>query len=537
MKKYLAIFFLVSVTSMQMSAAEKNEMGFAMKIKDMNYVKETTPWLMSRNAGALYLLPANNVSTVYANMHKADGAMADVHESGNSFESGVYTESYVKVSDRMAFYGRLSYLYFTGSQMGGPILIDPHYNFINFDEANEGTLGRKNKEMYALEGGISYRLAPRWFLGGRASFESGNYAKRKDPRFYNSWMDLNFTAGVVFEPSDKVRLGIDAEFRKTVESIQSGIYGEAYAQYNYLVDFGAYFGSIKKLDNTFNWLATGYSNPMVNHFYGGSIQAGFLLGRGKSLYNEVTVLKRDGYYGSRSSGDVRFCDAGGLSLDYKGSLSFQQKKRIDKISLCGSFSTLANELNTYRYSTTPGETTKVEYIGQQRALDRKEAALSLEHEGMYRICGMVPGWTTRASAGFDFMSQEAESFPNYRKQHIYNITLSVSGKKSLVFGKNVLSPYLSAVFMAGGGLESEDGKKVQAEGEAFSNTLMLQRNFEYMTAARFSFSPGIRYERLVFRNLSVYLELSDSYTRLLSEPDYLSAPYRNIIIFTLGCNF
>lgn len=106
MKLPLAAALLILFPSFS-NAQEKGVSVF----KSFDYVKSDNPWLVSPNTASLYTLSVKNISTVNVGMTKSDGSYMDVHESGNAAEAGAYTESYVKVSDRMAFSGKLSYSY------------------------------------------------------------------------------------------------------------------------------------------------------------------------------------------------------------------------------------------------------------------------------------------------------------------------------------------------------------------------------------------------------------------------------------------
>lgn len=528
----------------------------APAVKDFTLVQDSSPWLVSKNVSGLYLLPVNNISTAAASLDKTDGQLMDVHESANSLKAGVYTESYFKAG-RMTFYGKLSYSYFTGGKMGGPVLMNPSYNFINFVESTDTTAGRKVKELYSLAGGINYRISDSWAMGGRAFYESGNYAKRKDPRFSNSWTDMDFTAGISYKPSDKVMLGLNGEFRKSVESIVAGIYGESAKNYYMLVNYGAYFGKREILEGSSGYIAlSSTARPMVNHFYGGSFQADFLLCGNMRLFNELTVLHRTGYYGSKSSGDVRFCDASGNVFGYKGVLSIlPSMKHPDRhdIMLDVSCSMLTNDENTYNITTRPGESSEVTYLGSQQALDQTVVTADLSYCGRLGLSEGLPTWEIRADAGCYYKTLTAESYPNYRDQDISQISATASATRNFSFGKgrlgaasagkapaagkNWLSPSLSIGFLSGSGTKCDDGKKASATGEAFSGTTYLDRNYEYMTAARLSGAVSLRYTRVISEKLTLFVQASDSYTRLLTIPDRLSGSYRNIFTLTLGCNF
>ena len=102
---------------------------------EFEFIRNTNPWLISDNAAGLGTLQVPRTSFVEAYFDKDDGGLIPVEGSDNSLEAGALTESYVRISDRIAFHGKLSYSYFQGKNMNGHYLMDPSYNPINFLES------------------------------------------------------------------------------------------------------------------------------------------------------------------------------------------------------------------------------------------------------------------------------------------------------------------------------------------------------------------------------------------------------------------
>ena len=95
---------------------------------DFSFIQDANPWLTSSNAAGLGTLQVDRTSIVEAEFNKEDGGLIPVEGSDNSWLAGAQTESFVKISDRIAFHGKLSYSYFHGNNMGGHYLMDPSYN-------------------------------------------------------------------------------------------------------------------------------------------------------------------------------------------------------------------------------------------------------------------------------------------------------------------------------------------------------------------------------------------------------------------------
>lgn len=180
---------------------------------------DLTPWVRSSNPAGIATLPVDKTSTVRASLEKKNGGLMDLHESRDCFRPSLDAASYMRISDRITFYGRMNYSYFKGKDMGGQILMDPYYNPINFLESVDTTTGTKTLEEYTLEGAMAYSLNDRLTLAGKVSYQSADYAKRKDPRSYNQWMDLDASVGARYSLADgKTAFGVSLNYVKTVET-------------------------------------------------------------------------------------------------------------------------------------------------------------------------------------------------------------------------------------------------------------------------------------------------------------------------------
>ena len=147
------------------------------------------------------------------------------------------------------------------------------------------------------------------------------------------------------------------------------------------------------------------------------------------------------------------------------------------------------------------------------------------------------------SVGFGrfFLDQTATSYPFYRKQRLAQNTVNAVAVKNFKMRSDFLSLTLGADYsFAGDNLKNEDGQYSSATGNPRSNETYLNRNFEYFDASSVGGEASVRYtlvRKTQKRRYSVFMDLTDSYRRLTSDPEYLTGNYRNTIIFTIGCNF
>ncbi len=505
-----------------------------------------SPWVRSSNPAGTATLPVDKTSTVRAGLEKKDGGLTDLHESRDCFRPNLEAASYMKVSDRITFYGRMDYSYFKGKDMGGQILLDPYYNPVNFLESVDTTTGTKTLEEYTLEGAMAYSLSDRLTLAGKINFQSADYAKRKDPRSYSQWMDLDASVGARYSlASGKGAFGISLNYTKTIETVAEKLFGTLDRQYYYLVDYGGSFGKVEIIDGDNGYLSVSNERPMFNQFFGGSAQAEFKVG-GVSAFVDLGAAYRKGYFGKKASGSVRFCDFDGMRYSLDARVSFKTGKLLNRIDGSWNIMTSLNKENSYRVSTQPGQNPEIQYFGSQEVGDktvgRVKARYTIERmpDGSADIFRPSP-WA--ASLGFErfALSQTATSYPFYRKQRLAQNTISTMAVKNFLMRSNFLSLSLGANYsFAGDDLKNEDGQYSSATGNPRTNEVYLNRNFEYFHASSVGGFVSVRYTLVRAtkkRHYSVFADLTDSYRRLTSNPEYLIGNYRNTIIFTIGCNF
>ena len=157
--RLITIYALALGGALAAGAQEKRD-----AVRDYDFVKSVTPVLNLSNPAAMAGWDGK-ISEAAVSFDKADGDLISLTQSGNSFEVSANTESFYRVSNKIAFFGHIDWSYFSGKDMGGPILIDPEFNPVNFYESDPETIGTKNTESYSLKGGISYNFSDRWAAG------------------------------------------------------------------------------------------------------------------------------------------------------------------------------------------------------------------------------------------------------------------------------------------------------------------------------------------------------------------------------------
>ena len=506
-----------------------------------------SPWIQSSNPAGIVLTPLSRISTVRAGIEKQNGGLIDLHESRDCFKPNLDAASYMKISDRVTFYGRMNYSYFKGKDMGGQILMDPYYNPVNFLESTDTTTGTKTLEEYTLEGAMAYSLSDRLTLAGRISYQSADYAKRKDPRSFNQWMDLDASVGARYSFGEQASVGLSLNYTKTIETVSEKLFGTLDRQYYYLVDYGGSFGKVEIIDGDNGYLSVSNERPMFNQFFGASAQTEFSVGE-VNAFIDLGAAYRSGYFGKKASGSVRFCDFDGMRYNLDARVTFRTGTILNRIDGGLNVMTSLNKENSYRVSTNPGQNPEIQYFGSQEVGDKTvsnaTARYSVEGESLRGKGIFMPAsWAASVEYRYFGLDQTATSYPFYRKQKLARNTLEVNVIKNLGLRNDILSLTLGGNYsFAGDDLKNEDGQYTSASGTPRSNDTYLNRNYEYFHASSAGGSASVRYTmvkagKAANRHYSVFIDLSDSFTHLTRKAEYLTGNYRNTIIFTIGCNF
>lgn len=505
-------------------------------VRDFEYIRSATPWISSKNAAGLEDLPVSRIANIEGFFHKHDGELKALNESANSFEAGASTEAFIKLSERFSIHGRLEYRNFNGKAMVGPVMLDPEYNPLNFYESSEVNVGDKNREQYNLLGGFSYSFNKKWIIGGSIDYSASDAAKKKDPRFANTWMDLNLNAGFRFSPSDKFSMGVSALYRRTLEDMSGNIFGTTDKMYYVDIDFGGFYGKTERIGGDAGYL-TNTAKPMFNSFYGGSIQ--IEAGDRTKVFNQITYLKRGGYYGKRASSSITYTEHASNIIEYNGVLTAFGDASLHRIGLDFGFEGLKNMQNNYKVETEPGGESIVHYHGQKEVLSQTVLKGALSYDGYLQIENFRPVWEYGISACGQMRSSVTTIFPYERHSNITHVDARFYGTRH-VFIKhlNMLSFQLEGLMSLGFGNPDEDIILANSTSEApKSMDIYMYRDFEYKTAMQAGGCIRIRYTRYIGPRMGLYVEAKDSYMQMMKAPSYLKGRFRNIFETKIGITF
>ena len=420
--------------------------------------------------------------------------------------------------------------------MGGPVLINPDENAINFLEEDLSTAGRKKRETYSLKGGMAYSISRRLTAGCVFDYRAADQVKYKDPRTMSVLVDLTVSPGFMFTASNAFSLGCNFIYRHSVEQLSAGLYGTVDRTYYFLVDQGAYYGRREIFDGDAGYISDSNSRPMSNDYFGLAIQT--VSGSRVKFYEQLEALLRGGYYGTKSSGTVVFCEFGGPVLSYRGSLLIPSDNNLQRFDFDASYKGLNNATNSYTYHVETGLNTTVEYHGQNKTLARHNIDGALSYTIQRGTDAYLPKWDLNAGADFGLRMQSTTVYPNKRKYNHIKYAFHLNAERNIQKSSNVFGLGLSLRFAGGSGNPAKDNF-TSSGGSSTMKSFddYLHRQFEYDTAARAGAGLEFTYTRIVSQKFAPYIKLSDDFLSLLSKPEYLDGATRNVALLTLGCNF
>lgn len=527
MKLRLPVIF-AAIFCLAASAAGQEE------LRDYGFVTDTNPYLfLSNPAGTAFW--DGRIAVAELSFDRQDGGLRDIDQSPDCWEVKAGTESYTRINKLVSFYGKLSWSDFLGKDMGGPVLMDPGYNPVNFYESRDTDLGTKKRELYSLKGQIGLSPWKKWRFGAGIDYEAGDQIKVKDPRFSNIWMDLGVSAGLLFSPTRRFSVGFSALWRNTVESVKGGIYGANDIQYFIQTDKGGFYGTVAQLAGDDNYVPETTARPMNNQWAGGALQVVI----GERYSGDLSFAVRSGYWGNKSSSSATFFEFSGYKAGYKGLLLIPGSNNLHRFEWHLGYEKLSNNENVFQYVKPEGGSTVVKYTGKNHIMDRKVADAGIDWRWHKGTENGRPVFTLGAAAGWNYLTQKTSIYPFWRKQAIGKADVKLFCQKNWFITRNdlILTADLAAFGQTGYGTKKEDGSQANTTSTSLrSFDMYLDRHYEFETAPRAGFDASVT-ATVTTHKIVPYVKMGFTSMHLLSAPEFLDGASRNTATITLGCNF
>jgi hypothetical protein len=529
----LLLFYAVS------SLAAQDSIGFAASIP---YLQQSTAGLTSTNAAWLQSLPVQKVAMAEVYASSAKGGFVDYYQPNTRYELGARTESYVRLSPRLALYGLVRYANLTEKNISGSAFINPPYNAFDLIEVADSTRGDKSRETFHLVGGFGAQLWRGLALGGKLDYTTANYAKLRDLRHTNKLLDLSASAGLSYRllptaTSISLTLGAAYLYRRSVEGLQFKTYGTTDQQHYTLISFGSFFGR----QELFSTTGTGYtiqSTPMFNEHHGASTQLSAEW-QCWSLFAETSYQQRTGYYGKKSPNTPIFTHHEGKQKSAATTLAYDNRHIRHALSLCLSSEQLDTYENIFRENNTSGNRTDIEYLGDNIMLAKKLQHVGAAYTAYLGIENLQPRWQLKAGGDWRSRRQTASVYPYFRRQSLQFYDVYASASRSIARSKNRYDLSLGATYGAGSGAPKTDGEYAppsSTQRPPKSLDTYLLQEYEFLTAARFIGSAELSFSRQLMAQLTAYIIARGEITRG-AKTEYISDSTFNVLSLSIGCKF
>lgn len=515
----------------------------SLLLRDYQFVKQQDKWLTHDNAAALTRFSAKNIVEAEASLTKGNGGLVNYNDSRNTIDVNVGIESFYRLSKTVVGYGAISYNNWTGRDMTGTAFYASCSTLLPFDLVEDSLTnpGKKHSDTYHLAGAIGVDVYHGISLGARLDYTAANYAKYKDLRHKNKFMDLQLSMGAYIPVTSWLKVGADYKYQRQSESLSFGTYGKSEKVYKTLIDYGAFMGMVEQFGNE------GYTDksremPLIENRHGASVQ--IAVDGSLSLFASFGFMHGDGYYGRRSPYTITYTNHERDSYGFQSQLSYAM--RVSRHLLDFSFYSekLNNNANTFREMNNESGAAYYEYYDPVETGKKKLNVLSLLYRAQLHIHGELPTWEFAVGYDWTKRQQTAYLYPYFRYQQLIVNRYSAEAVHNLVCRKGVWSFTLNAAYQKGSGNPCQDGSFIPTDNLQQPATMeaFLYREYQYLTALQFTIGGSVKYA-FVFpaTRLKTYAKVAADYRKANNLNDNINA---NLIgndhvqiALTLGCDF
>ncbi len=483
------------------------------QFRDFAFEKDSSAWLTTTNAAGLtrYVGTAATAAEVYGQLQR--GGFVDYNGSPKTTEAGAAVESFYRLSSRTVVYGRMSYDNFTGRDMAGSAFVSPDRRPFDIVEDSLTNLGRKHRDTYNLVGAVGVDLWRGLSVGGRVAYTSANYAKYKDLRHKNLFMDLDVSVGLMAPLGRWGSLGANYRYRRNTESLEFSTYGKGDKVYKSLVGYAVFTGKVEQFGGD-GFTDSNTSMPLLDEHHGIGLQLELRPTGAFAWYHEASMAWREGYYGRRSPYTIQYTRHDSKLYTYRTRLSYRQPSAVHHIDVNLEAENLQNNLNTYRELKNEAGSRYYEYYDPVKAANKVWVNGSVAYTGRFALVdsrsqcsaepsaksATLPTWTVRAAFSWMHRKQTAYLYPYYHRQKLDSRELSLSLGRNIFLRRSMLTLTAAAAFGKGSGEPFEEGTFAAPSDKQTPPPTMdawLYREYEYLTASRHQLAFGAKYSFLI----------------------------------------
>lgn len=512
----------------------------SLLLRDFSFIKSDGGWLTSQNAALLTQWKSRNISEAELAFKLAKGGLTDFSGSRDTRDVDASIESFYRINPHTVTYGRMSYNYFTGKDMGGSAFIDPARKPFDIEEDSITNLGKKHRDTYQLSGGVGIDIYRGISLGAKIDYTAANYAKYKDLRHKNKLMDMTLTAGVLIPVSRAVQFGANYYYRRNTESTAFNTYGREEKVYKSFINYGPFIGEVEQFSNS-GFTEKSRENPLVDDYNGGSLQAKFSLGHCFTMFHEMMIAHREGYFGRKSPYTITFSNHDAEVYEYHGQLCFHGDGCRHQLDATVSVENLENRFAHYREKSNESGAYYYEYYDDVKTANKVWVTGHIAYTAHLGIRGELPAWSLTASYDWGHRKQTAYKYPYYRRQKLDNQEMRLKVVHNHLLRRGILSCGVTGAFKQGEGDPFEDLTFTTPSDKQSAPSTMdvwLYQEHRWLTSPQYLISGSLKYTTIIPQTkLAAFVKASVNHRKANATNDYCRGRDHTAMSFAVGCVF
>ncbi len=486
-------------------------------------IEMKSPWLLSGNGAGLVFNRAENYANVEGFFTSESGDYRNFDDPSTYNTYGLETKSYTKINN-VYFYGSFKYDYGVNEDLAWRGTVYPR---TSLNPILDSIPGKVLRESYILSGKVGYNLTDRLSVGAAFDYNTSTSAKRTDGRNLNTLSKLNVSPGITFN-TGAVKLGLNLNYKRDVEKVDYDYIGDASGKYiNYME--GLWFYSTAGITNT-----TELDRKYIKDIFGGSLQVHLRTGN-LCLYNQFSVNygQTDNY--EESNFTKRYAYEESMNYDYEGLFRLIGDNTDHFLTLAFESDEDLSYGVVNRYEPVPGEVNSWAYFeyGKDLRYISNYQRYGAEYKVFIREGEWRCSWILAAGVNSHIIEKNYKLFPARYDQDINLNEIYIRANRDFI-----VSQKGSIDIEVNGSIINADGTMLDATNPITSGSLrlnnrILERDYEYMTADRFTTGLGMKYKRLMNEERGSLLYLGASYKHM----DAGDLGSRGFFSLSLGYNF
>lgn len=532
MLKKLSIIFVFCVFVGLMSARAQFD--------SLNYAINGENYFFSRNASLINGLNINTISLCEISLNLEKGGFKNYYQADKSLMPGAKAESFYRFNPKVSGYGKMSYSNFYGEGISGSAFVDPENVPFDIVEQNAENSGVKNLETYDIVGAIAVEVFNNFSLGAKLDYTAANYAKRKDLRHKNSFMDMMFSLGLSYQGSF-FTTGADCFYNRKNQRLKFLTFGTTDKTYNSIISYGAFWG-LREEFGTEGFTDRMKEMPLSDVVEGFNYQLLIKITENLKWFNDISLSWRSGNYGEKNQYSVQYEKHDAKIYSLSGSLFLTKNKFTHSFNYQAEKEELNVFKNIFKTETFDGGLTDYIYYDKLRISQRDFRVLKLVYNCLLfsNLNEKKQVWDFGISGAFSNRNLVAVKYPFWRHQDLTTKQIDVSLSE-----KNCLSEEKEITFRIGGGLKKGsgypyiDGWYLEPDIQNVSpsqSDVFLNMEYEYLCKPQLNLNFAVKYSQKIFSDrIKAYISVDYEYLRAKNTV-YLSKE-RNFCVLRVGAEF